>query len=116
MLLLREPMSVSVPHIYISLMIWAEPWSAVRRFLPSELQVALSGRHKARPANAWPLNVGSVVYSVAYSPDGRQIVTGSLDHTIRIWDAQIGILLTEPLKGHTGVRSEERRVGKECLE
>ncbi|KAI9446895.1 WD40 repeat-like protein [Lactarius psammicola] len=99
--LLREPMSVSVPHIYISSVIWAEPWSAAMKFLPSELQIVLDGRDEARPANVWRLNVGSLVYCVAYSPDGRQIVTSSMDRTIRIWDSQIGVPLTEPLKGHT---------------
>jgi WD40 repeat protein len=45
------------------------------------------------------------VTSVAYSPDGRHIVTASLDNTARVWDAasgrQIGVL-----RGHEGqVRS-----------
>ncbi|KAI9457354.1 hypothetical protein BJY52DRAFT_1223886 [Lactarius psammicola] len=99
--LLCEPMSVSVPHIYISSVIWAEPWSVAMEFLPSELQIVLDGRDEAHPTNVWRLNVGSLVYCVAYSPDGRQIVTSSMDHTIWIWDSQIGIPLTEPLKGHT---------------
>ncbi|MDR1231167.1 MAG: zinc-ribbon domain-containing protein [Spirochaetaceae bacterium] len=37
------------------------------------------------------------VYSVAYSPDGRRIVSGSGDHTIRIWDAESGL---HTLMGH----------------
>jgi WD40 repeat protein len=29
------------------------------------------------------------VRSVAYSPDGRRIISGSGDRTIRIWDAKL---------------------------
>ncbi|KAH9033778.1 WD40 repeat-like protein [Lactarius pseudohatsudake] len=103
-LLLRESMSVSVPHIYISSVIWAEPWSAAMKFLPFELQIILNGgpgETVTRPTSAGQLNVGSIVLSVACSPDGRQIVTGSMDNAVRVWDAQSGLPLTDPLKGHT---------------
>jgi WD40 repeat protein len=30
------------------------------------------------------------VTSVAYSPDGKHIVSGSFDSTVKIWDAQTG--------------------------
>ena len=30
------------------------------------------------------------VYSVAYSPDGKHIVTGSEDSTVKVWDSQTG--------------------------
>ncbi len=42
------------------------------------------------------------VFSVAFSPDGARIVTGSGDGTARVWDARPGTPLLE-LKGHTGV-------------
>jgi predicted NACHT family NTPase len=38
---------------------------------------------------------------VAFSPDGTRIVSGSVDETIRIWDAKIAEEVFEPLKGHT---------------
>jgi tetratricopeptide (TPR) repeat protein len=40
------------------------------------------------------------VSSVAFSPDGRRIVTGSWDSTAKVWDAQSG-RETLTLKGHT---------------
>ncbi|KAG9089549.1 POC1 centriolar protein A, partial [Ceratobasidium sp. UAMH 11750] len=45
------------------------------------------------------------VYSVAYSPDGAYIVSGSDDNTIRIWDAHTGQSVGQPLQGHTSVVS-----------
>src|SRR5258706_11431360 len=40
--------------------------------------------------------------SIAYSPDGRHIVSGSEDRTIRIWDAENGTAIGSPLEGHAG--------------
>ena len=40
------------------------------------------------------------VYSVAYSPDGTKIVSGSDDKTIKIWDANTGQCL-KTLEGHS---------------
>ena len=41
------------------------------------------------------------VSSVAISPDGRFIVSGSHDNTICIWDAKTGEIIFGPLPGHT---------------
>ena len=40
------------------------------------------------------------VQSVGFSPDGKRIVSGSLDKTIRLWEAETGEPLRAPLKGH----------------
>ncbi|CAG7854439.1 SubName: Full=Related to WD40-repeat protein (Notchless protein) {ECO:0000313/EMBL:CCA75614.1} [Serendipita indica DSM 11827] len=42
-----------------------------------------------------------LVTTVAFSPDGLQIVSSSYDNTIRLWDAETGQSLGEPLRGHT---------------
>ena len=39
--------------------------------------------------------------SVAYSPDGRRIISGSSDKTIRIWDTETGAAVGKPLEGHS---------------
>ena len=46
-------------------------------------------------------NVVNAVKSVAFSPDGCHVVSGSEDGTVRIWNIKTGKEVVEPLKGHT---------------
>ncbi|RDW58771.1 hypothetical protein BP6252_13247 [Coleophoma cylindrospora] len=42
----------------------------------------------------------SLVFSVAFSPDGKKVVSGSFDRTVRLWDAVTGTPL-QTLRDHT---------------
>ncbi|CAE7120009.1 unnamed protein product, partial [Rhizoctonia solani] len=45
----------------------------------------------------------NLVSSIAFSPDGQSVVSGSDDYTVRIWDACSSYPIGKPLIGHGGV-------------
>ncbi|CCA76475.1 hypothetical protein PIIN_10468, partial [Serendipita indica DSM 11827] len=100
------PIQESAPHIYIS----ALPFAPIKSILHIEgakryrnlLRVTegLEEMYSGLPSSLRGHESG--VNSVEFSPDGSQIVSGSDDNTIRLWDAATGQAVGEPLRGHEG--------------
>ncbi|KAG8724741.1 hypothetical protein FRC09_015008 [Ceratobasidium sp. 395] len=94
----------STPHLYLSALAFAPCNSGMARRMrghfPKLLTIAEGAGKEWTPClrTIW---VSSEVYSVAYSPDSRRIVSGSRDGKVRIWDAETGDTLLDPLTGHS---------------
>ncbi|KAF7982115.1 hypothetical protein HWV62_29831 [Athelia sp. TMB] len=96
----------SAPHIYVSCIPFAPRASKIKQqyapLIPKMLGM------KSGMDDSWPAlqqifeDHTDCVKSVAFSPDGRRIASGSDDQSIRVWDAETCTLIAGPFVGHTG--------------
>src|SRR5712671_3636388 len=99
------PIAQSVPHIYLSAIVFAPKESITAETFHGKFMNTVSV--KSGKTGNWPViqNIfhghSNVVNSVAFSPDGSRIVSGSSDKTIRLWDAETGDAIGKPLEGHS---------------
>ncbi|EDR06801.1 uncharacterized protein LACBIDRAFT_299688 [Laccaria bicolor S238N-H82] len=99
------PISEAAPHIYLSALPFAPQSSKISlnflKLFQKTLTVQIGQReHWSEKCFLRLVGHDSWVTSVAFSPDGRHIVSGSGDKTVRVWDAQTGQSVIDPLKGH----------------
>ncbi|EJC98165.1 WD40 repeat-like protein, partial [Fomitiporia mediterranea MF3/22] len=98
--------SRSTPHIYISFLLFASRESKfLTNYLKPDLRIV---RVEQMGVKQWSPLLKELtghkdrVTSVAFSPDGTRVTSGSYNKTIRIWDAESGRVIFGPFEGHTG--------------
>ncbi|KAG8717076.1 hypothetical protein FRC09_014771 [Ceratobasidium sp. 395] len=98
-----DAISASTPHLYISALPFAPRLSKLGQAMRSRLSNALAVTRGAE--EDWTSCVRTIshpdeIYGVAFSPDGRRIVSACRDGLARVWDAETGAAVMS-LKGHT---------------
>jgi WD40 repeat protein len=100
-----EAIDQSAPHVYLSALALAPEESKIaEKFSHKFPQLVTITRGRMKQ---WPNTIAVLegytkqVNSVAFSPNGKRIVSGSIDKTVCIWDAGTGAALREPLQGHS---------------
>ncbi|CAG7852496.1 SubName: Full=Related to WD40-repeat protein (Notchless protein) {ECO:0000313/EMBL:CCA73057.1} [Serendipita indica DSM 11827] len=100
------PIRDSAPHIYISALPFTPKQSKLHiegLKVHSNTLVVTQGLEEAYPGlpRALESHIASI-YTVAFSPDGSRIVSGSKDSGIQLWDADTGQPLGRPFKANNG--------------
>jgi WD40 repeat protein len=86
----------------ILLALAALPDAAIARPYVPEAELQLDGAWRSLRELIVLASHEGTVSGAAFSPDGKRIVTASLDTTARLWDGATGKPIGEPLKGHAG--------------
>lgn len=69
--------------------------------LPGVIEAEMALRKAVLNDNAL-FRHNDAVTSIAYSPDGIFLATGSSDKVVRIWNTKTGMQIGKPLEGHSG--------------
>src|SRR5580704_13956727 len=87
-----SPAAKSTPHLYISALSTWYKNSPVWRHWKHQFVCIPSISHTGSTITVplLTITVNSPITCIAFSPDGNQIVSGSYDQSVRVWDAKTG--------------------------
>lgn len=95
----------SAPHVYLS----AIPWLPRNTLLGQRLSGTIDKLNLIENVKAewepilWERDMGRMLRSIAFSPDGRHVTCGDRDGLLHTWNVQTGLPHGAPLHGHTNV-------------
>ncbi|KAG8692328.1 hypothetical protein FRC08_009843 [Ceratobasidium sp. 394] len=99
-----DAISESTPHLYISALPFAPTASElgrrIRPLFPNSLAIT-QGADERWSSCLRSISHPDEVNSVAFSLDGRRIISGCDDATVRVWDAETGAAALNPLRRHS---------------
>jgi len=86
-------------HNFLPCVAWSPNGATIAVCNWSEGTVDLLNAQSLEPVRRWPHGHGAPLWSVAFSPDSRRLLTTSEDGIARVWDAATGTRLHD-LVGH----------------
>ncbi|KAG6907466.1 hypothetical protein DXG01_008802 [Tephrocybe rancida] len=89
------------PHLYVSALSCWNPKSRIAKIWQPQFPYIPKITTTYMQAHLMTILTSSPVYEIGISPDGKQVVSGSYDKSVCIWDVLTGDLVKE-LKGHAG--------------
>ncbi|KZT54194.1 WD40 repeat-like protein [Calocera cornea HHB12733] len=102
-----RPIVDSAAHVYLSALVWTPTTSTIAALYNSNFPWKARISHCA--AAAWPSlslsiedNNTEEITSVTFTPNGKRIICGSRDATIRVWDAETGHAIGVPFGTRDG--------------
>ncbi|KAG9008697.1 POC1 centriolar protein A [Tulasnella sp. JGI-2019a] len=97
-----DPIKASSMRIYYSTLPFTPTQTALPRVYTGDGLKVIRGVVGQWPQALWTATMHSdEIRCLAISPDGNNIVSGSRDGTLRMWDASTGVPIGEALHGHT---------------
>ncbi|KAG8876913.1 hypothetical protein FRB97_003832 [Tulasnella sp. 331] len=97
--LFATPITLSSPHIYRSALSLTPSNSSLSHVYGHMAEDGPRFRRGRLPD--WPPAGPIAVLELAWSPDGKTIVSSSHDFALQLWETSTGAAVGEPLRGHT---------------
>ena len=100
-----DPIALSAPHVYISALAFAPKSSMIARLYAPKFKNIV--RVVVGQPDGWPARQAVIrghsyiVNFVAFSADGRRVVSCSWDKTVRISDVDTSEIVAGPCQGHS---------------